>query len=56
MQKDGLQKIVLQLIIVLEELTQNAESLEKDLLAIQVKMLEKLSLAVNNLVSDNIVA
>ena len=56
MSKDGLQKVVLQLIIVLEELTQNAESLEKDLLLVQVKMLEKLSLAVTNLVQDNIVA
>ena len=56
MQQDGLQKIVLQLVIVLEELTQKADTLEKELLLVQVKMLEKLSLAVSNLVQDNIVA
>ena len=47
---------MLQLVIVLEELTQKAETLEKDLLLVQVKMLEKLSLAVTSLVQDNIVA
>ena len=56
MQKDGLQKVVLQLIIALEELTQRADTLEKDVLTMQVKLLEKLCLATTSIVQDNIVA
>ena len=56
MQKDGLQKVVLQLIIALEELTQRADTLEKDVLTMQVKLLEKLCLATMGIVQDNIVA
>ena len=50
MQKDGLQKVVLQLIIALEELTQKADNLEKDVLLMQVKILEKLCLATTSIV------
>ena len=50
MQKDGLQKVVLQLIIALEELTQKADNLEKEVLLMQVKILEKLCLATTSIV------
>ena len=55
MQNEGIQKIALQLIIVLEELTQDPESLGKDILNTQVKLLEKLCLALQSQVQDNIV-